>query len=157
MNDTGSWEPLVDWCFYYNQVSYTGSQPLVFFMLGPLYSISWRPHTSLIWPFLCKAIKLWHECFHINGTVKFSLTYNTSFYMFVYYMYSFIQYYKTIYFVFCDKSSYCRASFHIERYLIYLSGVWNCNKIYKTFVFYIRYSDITQTQTKSDTEVLQMQ
>ena len=38
-----------------------------------------------------------------------------------YYIYGFIQYYKTIRFVFSDKLSYCMADFHIERYLIYFS------------------------------------
>ena len=42
-----------------------------------------------------------------------------------YYIYGFIQYYKTIKFVFCDKSSYCNG--------------------------------VTQTQTESDTAVLQTQ
>jgi len=31
-----------------------------------------------------------------------------------YYIYGFIQYYKTMQFVFCDKLSYCTAKFHIE-------------------------------------------
>ena len=52
-------------------------------------------------------------------------------YLKMHYIYSFIQYYKTIEFVFCYLLSYCTAGFHIERYLIYFSGVRNPGKILK--------------------------
>jgi hypothetical protein len=77
---------------------------------------------------------------------KFVLIWNIKHYIIFYYIYGFIQYYKTIQFLFCDKSSYCTANF----------------KIYQPIVFYVRCNDVTQTQTRqlekqSGKEVLQMQ
>jgi hypothetical protein len=92
---------------------------------------------------------------NVNNNVYW-LHHNYIVYLKMYYIYSFIQYYKTIYFFYIYKLSYCTAGFHIERYLIYFSGVRNPGKVFNLpanrfliLILYLFHEDYIQPEATS--------